>query len=200
MLRRIPWCSDGIPITKVEQTGIRKTTPPYRARAWSLQYWTKKPLPDLKKLSVNDETIEQKKERHVSCWFQKLAPSSRENSTPPIGAPKAAATPAAAPEETKSRFSVSLRKSAKKGVLWGIKENRVVHYHKPKGCRFTLRYTTSNNGTAMNHGAFFTTRHPSANLVSESLFACNLTLNMTPMALAAKVFSRRTWETLTPLR
>lgn len=75
-------------------------------------------LPDLKKFRVNDETIEQKNERQVNCWFQKLAPSSSENNTPPIGAPKAAATPAAAPEDTKSRFSVSLRKSEKKGVLW----------------------------------------------------------------------------------
>ena len=47
---------------------------------------------------------------HVSAWFQKLAPSSKLNSTPPTGAPKAAETPAAAPPETKSLFSVSLRK------------------------------------------------------------------------------------------
>ena len=46
----------------------------------------------------------------VRDWFQKLAPSSKLNSTPPTGAPKAAETPAAAPPETKSRFSVSLRK------------------------------------------------------------------------------------------
>lgn len=44
--------------------------------------------------------------RHVKLWFQKLAPSSRLNNTPPIGAPKAAATPAAAPALTKSRFSL----------------------------------------------------------------------------------------------
>ena len=47
---------------------------------------------------------------HVSAWFQKLAPSSRLNRTPPTGAPKAADTPAAAPAETKSRFSWSVRK------------------------------------------------------------------------------------------
>ena len=35
---------------------------------------------------------------------------TREKSTPPMGAPKAAATPAAQPPETKLRLSVSLRK------------------------------------------------------------------------------------------
>ena len=47
-------------------------------------------------------TIAQKKHRHVSFVDQKEAPSSREKSTPPMGAPKAAATPAAAPQATKS--------------------------------------------------------------------------------------------------
>jgi hypothetical protein len=46
--------------------------------------------------------IAQKKQRHVSFVDQKLAPSSRENSTPPIGAPKAAAMPAAVPHAAKS--------------------------------------------------------------------------------------------------
>ena len=46
----------------------------------------------------------------VRAWFQKLAPSSKLKRTPPTGAPKAAATPAAAPPDTKSRFSVSVRK------------------------------------------------------------------------------------------
>ena len=50
---------------------------------------------------------------HVRAWFQKLAPSSRLNRTPPIGAPNAADTPAAAPPDTKSRFSVSVRKYLK---------------------------------------------------------------------------------------
>ncbi len=43
--------------------------------------------------------------------YQKDAPSSSENNTPPMGAPNAAATPAAAPHTMKSRFSRSLRKS-----------------------------------------------------------------------------------------
>jgi hypothetical protein len=53
----------------------------------------------------------QKKARHVSCVDQKEAPSSRANKTPPMGAPNAAATPAAAPQATKSRFSGSVRNS-----------------------------------------------------------------------------------------
>ena len=51
--------------------------------------------------------------RQVKPWFQKEAPSSKLNKTPPTGAPKAAATPAAAPPDTKSRFSVSDRKYLK---------------------------------------------------------------------------------------
>lgn len=43
---------------------------------------------------------------HVSPWFQKDEPSSRLNRVPPMGAPKAAATPAAAPADTKSRLSL----------------------------------------------------------------------------------------------
>ena len=46
----------------------------------------------------------------VSAWFQKLQPSSKLKRTPPIGAPKAAATPAAAPPETKSRITRSFLK------------------------------------------------------------------------------------------
>lgn len=42
----------------------------------------------------------------VRAWFQKDEPSSRLKSVPPIGAPKAAATPAAAPAETKSLLSL----------------------------------------------------------------------------------------------
>lgn len=56
-------------------------------------------------------TMQQKKVRHVSFVDQKVAVSSRVKSTPAIGAPNAAATPAAAPQATKSRFSWSLRKS-----------------------------------------------------------------------------------------
>ena len=42
----------------------------------------------------------------VRAWFQNEDPSSKLKSTPPIGAPKAAATPAAAPLDTKSRLSL----------------------------------------------------------------------------------------------
>lgn len=44
--------------------------------------------------TVDTVIIAQKKHRHVSLVDQKDAPSSRLNKTPPIGAPKAAATPA----------------------------------------------------------------------------------------------------------
>lgn len=47
---------------------------------------------------------------HVSPWFQKDEPSSRLNKVPPMGAPKAAATPAAAPADTKSRLSLRKRR------------------------------------------------------------------------------------------
>lgn len=46
--------------------------------------------------------------RSKRTGFQKLEASSRENRTPPIGAPKAAASPDAAPLERKSRRSWSL--------------------------------------------------------------------------------------------
>jgi hypothetical protein len=62
---------------------------------------------------VNVADMAQNSVRHVSVWFQKDAPSSKTNKTPPIGAPNAEATPAAAPQATKSRFSRSLRKPAK---------------------------------------------------------------------------------------
>lgn len=42
----------------------------------------------------------------VRAWFQKEEPSSRLKSVPPMGAPKAAATPAAAPADTKSLLSL----------------------------------------------------------------------------------------------
>ena len=40
----------------------------------------------------------------VRAWFQNEDPPSKLNNTPPKGAPKAAATPAAAPLEAKSRL------------------------------------------------------------------------------------------------
>ena len=56
-------------------------------------------------------TIAQKKDLQIKCGDIKDAPSSNENKTPPIGAPNAAATPAAAPQATKSRTSLSVKKS-----------------------------------------------------------------------------------------
>ena len=52
-------------------------------------------------LSVHPLTV-----LHVRPWFQNDDPSSKLKSTPPMGAPKAAATPAAAPLDTKSRLSL----------------------------------------------------------------------------------------------
>lgn len=53
----------------------------------------------------------------VRAWFQKDEPSSRLNRVPPIGAPKAAATPAAAPADTKSRLSLKCMKSTRQQCL-----------------------------------------------------------------------------------
>jgi hypothetical protein len=47
-------------------------------------------------------------DRHITFLDQKLEASSIENKTPPIGAPKAAAKPAAAPADINSRLSLSL--------------------------------------------------------------------------------------------
>ena len=56
---------------------------------------------------------------HNIGWLTCDAPSSMAKSRPPMGAPKAADTPAAAPQATKSRFSLSVRKSRKILVLMG---------------------------------------------------------------------------------
>ena len=61
-----------------------------------------------KKLSVNVLVIELRNIRHNRGSDIKDDASSSENSTPPIGAPKAAATPAAQPAETKSRLTRSV--------------------------------------------------------------------------------------------
>ena len=53
-----------------------------------------------RKLSVKVEHMAAKNILHSSGRLMKDEASSRENSTPPIGAPKAAATPAAQPPET----------------------------------------------------------------------------------------------------
>ena len=65
---------------------------------------------------VKKEVMEPKKTRQVRLWFQKLAPSSSANRTPPTGDPKAAATPAAAPPDTKSRFYLSCLKNCREWV------------------------------------------------------------------------------------
>lgn len=49
----------------------------------------------------------------VRAWFQNEEPSSKLKRVPPIGAPKAAATPAAAPADTKSRLSLRVQKEYK---------------------------------------------------------------------------------------
>jgi len=42
---------------------------------------------------MNADIMQQKKVRHVNCLLQKDDASSKEKRSPPIGAPKAAATP-----------------------------------------------------------------------------------------------------------
>ena len=64
---------------------------------------------DIKMFTVNVLIIAVKKTPHVKGKDQNEDASSREKSTPPIGAPNAAATPAAAPLLTKLRRSKSLR-------------------------------------------------------------------------------------------
>ena len=77
---------------------------------------------------VNTVTIAQKKARQVSFVDQKEDPSSNANSTPPIGAPKAAATPAAAPHATKSRFSASFLNSWNLLNVVSIPQRKVCPY------------------------------------------------------------------------
>lgn len=55
---------------------------------------------------VKVETIAQKNICHMSFKLQNEETSSMENSNPPIGAPKAEATPAAAPALTKLRLQI----------------------------------------------------------------------------------------------
>ena len=50
--------------------------------------------------SIKEDDMEQKKIFQVRDWFQNDAPSLRLKRTPPAGTPKAAATPAAAPDGT----------------------------------------------------------------------------------------------------
>ena len=52
--------------------------------------------------------MQQKKICHDSVVVQKDDTSSMENSRPPTGAPKAEATPAAAPADTKLRLTIRL--------------------------------------------------------------------------------------------
>ena len=56
---------------------------------------------ELNRSVVNVETMAQKKICHDSFMFQNEDTSSMEKSKPPTGAPKAEATPAAAPAEMK---------------------------------------------------------------------------------------------------
>jgi hypothetical protein len=59
--------------------------------------------------SVKTATEADRKQRHVTLWLQKDAASSSANSTPPMGAPNAAASPLAAPAEMNSRWSRHVR-------------------------------------------------------------------------------------------
>jgi hypothetical protein len=56
---------------------------------------------ELNKSVVNVDTIQQKKICHDKVTVQNDDTSSIENNNPPTGAPKAEATPAAAPADTK---------------------------------------------------------------------------------------------------
>ena len=67
--------------------------------------------------NVPSVIMAQKKARQVSCVDQYEAPSSREKRTPPMGAPKADATPAAAPQATKSGGREMIRACVRNGEL-----------------------------------------------------------------------------------
>lgn len=61
---------------------------------------------------MNVDTMQAKNVCHDNFMFQKDDTSSMENSSPPTGAPKAEATPAAAPAEMKLRlFKVTFNNS-----------------------------------------------------------------------------------------
>lgn len=72
----------------------------------------------------------------VRAWFQKEEPSSRLNRVPPIGAPKAAATPAAAPAETKSRLSLRCTEQETTGVFVpsGMRSTRATCRRRSRTC------------------------------------------------------------------
>lgn len=109
---------------------------------------------------------------HVSAWFQNEAPSSIAKSTPPMGAPKAAATPAAAPRESRECYYltmiqrwnalrtqlfetlVNLLTSRNEVSLLSIiselaKESRVDFI-----VQFALRDSSTDRTTRMNHRTF----------------------------------------------
>ena len=62
------------------------------------------------KLTEVDPIIAAKNVLQVRCSFQWLTPSSKANKTPPTGAPKAAATPAAVPAAINSDLDLSFLK------------------------------------------------------------------------------------------
>ena len=73
----------------------------------------------------------------VRAWFQNEEPSSKLKRTPPMGAPNAAATPAAAPLDTKSRLSLW---ECKKNTVEPPIEKDMSHYYS------TRTALTGNNG------------------------------------------------------
>ena len=61
--------------------------------------------------------MEPKNILQVSAWFQKEAPSSKLNRTPPTGAPNAAATPAAAPPDIEQTVASLKALVKRRGIL-----------------------------------------------------------------------------------
>ena len=66
---------------------------------------------ELNKSVVNVDTIQQKKICHDNVTVQNDDTSSMENNSPPTGAPKAEATPAAAPAEIKFLLKKKIRRN-----------------------------------------------------------------------------------------
>ena len=75
--------------------------------------------------------IDAKKVCHVSVCDHVDATSSSAKSRPPTGAPKAEATPAAAPAVRKSRASFGLRKCSKKGSAQPRVRERICETPRP---------------------------------------------------------------------
>mmetsp|Transcript_47393 Transcript_47393/g.131791 ORF Transcript_47393/g.131791 Transcript_47393/m.131791 type:complete len:214 (-) Transcript_47393:988-1629(-) len=98
------------PVSPKEMPMTQKGTNSQTFQSASLSGNSMKPVtgtnlkPSLHAFATKDATHPPRNARQVSCGYQKDEASSREKSRPPIGAPKAAATPMEAPRLMNSSF------------------------------------------------------------------------------------------------